>query len=88
MLVTIFAQMDFLIPELWRVLQDGRMACIHVKDRIMYGNMSGVGMYHVNPFSDMTVSAFRKHGFVYCGRISIDTDVVRENAPNLPPRLD
>jgi DNA modification methylase len=75
-----FKQMDFLIPELWRVLVDGRMACIHVKDRLMYGNVTGVGMYHVNPFSDLTVQAFRKHGFVYCGRIAIDTDVVRENA--------
>ena len=75
-----FEQMDFLIPQLYRVLKPGRMACIHVKDRIMYGNMSGVGMYHLNPFSDLTALAFRKHGFVFCGRITIDTDVVRENA--------
>ena len=77
---TFFTQMDYLIPELWRTLRDGRLACIHVKDRIMYGNMTGVGMYHVSEFSDKTVAAFKRHGFVYMGRITIDTDVVRENA--------
>src|SRR5690606_30127055 len=33
-----------------------------------------------NEFSDKTVSAFKKHGFIYMGRIVIDTDVVRENS--------
>lgn len=27
-----FAQMDFLTPQLLRVLKPGRLACIHVKD--------------------------------------------------------
>lgn len=75
-----FEQMDFLCPSLYRVLKPGRMACIHVKDRIVYGSVSGLGMYSVNEFSDKTVQAFKKAGFVYCGRITIDTDVVRENA--------
>ena len=30
-------QMDFLIPELLRVLKPGRIAAIHVKDRIRTG---------------------------------------------------
>lgn len=46
----------------------------------MFGNMTGLGMYSVNPFSDKTIQAFTKHGFVFMGRICIDTDVVRENA--------
>ena len=75
-----FAQFDFLVPELYRVLKPGRMACIHTKDRIEYGVMSGNGMYSVNEFSDKTVTAFKKHGWIYAGRIAIDTDVVRENA--------
>lgn len=75
-----FEQMDFLVPEMYRILKPGRMACIHVKDRITYGKMTGDGMYGVNPFSDKTVAAFIKHGFHYQGRITIDTDVVRENA--------
>src|SRR5699024_1890964 len=56
-----FEQMDFLIPELLRVLKPGRVAAIHVKDRILYGNVTGLGMPSVNPFSDMTTRAFSKH---------------------------
>lgn len=74
-----FDQMDFLIPEILRVLKPGRVAAIHVKDRIRYGNVTGLGMPSVDPFSDMTTAAFRKHGFVYFGRITVVTDVVREN---------
>ena len=33
----------------------------------------------VDPFSDMTVMHFTKHGFRYMGRIVVLTDVVREN---------
>lgn len=76
---TFFEQMDFLVPNLYRVLKPGKVAAIHTKDRMMYGAVTGLGMYSVNPFSDKTVRAFVKHGFIYCGRISIDTDVVREN---------
>lgn len=74
-----FEQMDYLTPELLRILQPGRMACIHVKDRIRYGSVTGFGMYSVDPFSDETVAHFRRHGFIYCGRITVVTDVVREN---------
>lgn len=73
-----FEQMDYLVPEMYRALKPGRMACIHVKDRIMYG-WQGNGFLFVNPFSDKTVAAFQKHGFLYQGRITIVTDVVREN---------
>lgn len=75
-----FAQMDFLIPELLRVLKPGRVAAIHVKDRILYGHQTASGIMEVDPFSDLTVQAFRKHGFLYEGRRTIVTDVVRENA--------
>lgn len=74
-----FEQMDFLTPELLRVLQPGRLAVIHVKDRILFGNATGTGMPTVDPFSDMTVFHYIKHGFQYMGRITIETDVVREN---------
>ena len=46
-----FEQMEFLTPELMRVLGPGRMYCVHAKDRIVYGSVSGDGMYTVNPFS-------------------------------------
>lgn len=74
-----FEQMDFLTPEVLKVLKPGRIACIHVKDRILFGNTTGFGMPTVDPFSDMTVMHFMKHGFMYMGRITITTDVVREN---------
>jgi len=74
-----FKQMDYLTPELLRVLKPGRVAAIHVKDRILFGNATGDGMPTVDPFSDLTVFHFLKHGFRYMGRIIVLTDVVREN---------
>ena len=74
-----FGQMDFLTPELLRILKPGRMACIHVKDRIMFGSVTGMGTPTVNPFHMTTTFHFRKHGFAYMGMVTIDTDVVREN---------
>lgn len=75
-----FAQMDYLVPHLLRVLKPGRLACIHVKDRIRFGNQHGTGVPTVDRFSDKTADAFEKHGFFFLGRITVDTDVVRENA--------
>lgn len=72
-------QMDFLIPELYRVLQPGRVAAIHVKDRVTPGGINGFGFQTVQPFSDECVSAFRRHGFAFLARKTIVTDVVREN---------
>lgn len=74
-----FEQMDYLTRELLRILKPGRLACIHVKDRILFGNATGDGMPTVDPFSDMSVFHYMRHGFRYMGRITIDTDVVREN---------
>jgi DNA modification methylase len=74
-----FSQMDFLTPELHRVLMPGRIAAIHVKDRILFGNVTGYGMPSVNPFHAKTLFHFIKHGFIYMGMITIETDVVREN---------
>ena len=74
-----FKQMDFLCPELLRILKPGRCAAIHVKDRILFGNVTGFGMPTVEPFSDHTTTAFTKAGFKLMARITIDTDVVREN---------
>ena len=72
-------QMDFLIPNLYRVLQPGRVAAIHVKDRICPGGVNGFGFQTVQPFSDECVQAFTKHGFAFIARKTIVTDVVREN---------
>ena len=74
-----FTQMEFLTPELLRVLGPGRIYAVHAKDRIVYGSVSGDGMYTVNPYSDKCVAHLIRHGFRYCGRITVATDVVREN---------
>ena len=74
-----FQQMDYLTANLLRILKPGRVAAIHVKDRILFGNATGDGMPTVDPFSEMTVFHFLKHGFRYMGRIVVLTDVVREN---------
>lgn len=72
-------QMDFLTPNLFRALKPGRVAAIHVKDRITPGGVSGFGFQTVEPFSDECVAHFRKHGFAFLARKTIVTDVVREN---------
>ena len=74
-----FEQMDFLTPELLRILKPGRIAAIHVKDRVLFGNATGDGMPTIDPFSEMTVMHYMKHRFKYMGRIVVLTDVVREN---------
>lgn len=74
-----WVQMDFLIPELLRVLKPGRMCCIHAKDRLLYGHQTPHGMMEVDYFTHDCARAFRKYGFVSYGEIFIPTDVVREN---------
>ena len=74
-----FAQMDFLTPELLRILKPGRLACIHVKDRINFGSVTGYGCPTVSPFHAETLFHFMRHGFVFAGMITVVTDVVREN---------
>lgn len=72
-------QMDFLTPQLLRVLKPGRMYCCHVKDRILFGNVTGAGAPTVSPFHMEATFHARKHGFDYMGMITVVTDVVREN---------
>ena len=74
-----FEQMDFLTPELLRVLKPGRVAAIHVKDRVLFGNATGTGMPTIEPFHAQCISHYMKHGFQYFGMITVVTDVVREN---------
>jgi DNA methylase N-4/N-6 domain protein len=74
-----FEQMDFLTPELLRVLKPGRVAAIHVKDRVLFGNTTGTGMPTIEPFHALCISHYMKHGFQYFGMITVVTDVVREN---------
>lgn len=66
-----FEQMCYLTPELLRVLKPGRVAAIHVKDRVLFGNATGTGMPTIEPFHALCIEHF--------GMITVVTDVVREN---------
>jgi hypothetical protein len=72
-------QMDYLTPQLLRILKPGRLYCCHVKDRILFGNVTGAGAPTVSPFHCEAIMHGRKHGFDYMGLITVITDVVREN---------
>lgn len=74
-----FQQMDYLSPELYRILKPGRVMAIHVKDRVLFGNATGTGMPTIEPFHSICISHYMKHGFQYFGMITVVTDVVREN---------
>lgn len=74
-----FEQMDFLSPELLRILRPGRVYACHVKDRVLFGNATGTGMPTMEPFHAICIDHYIQHGFQYFGMITVVTDVVREN---------
>lgn len=74
-----WAQMDYLTPELLRMLAPGRVYACHVKDRIVFGNMTGAGYSTVYPFHCEAIMHTMRHGFDFLGQITVVTDVVREN---------
>ncbi len=74
-----WAQMDYLTPELLRVLAPGRIYACHVKDRILFGAVTGAGVPTVSPFHAEAIFHAQRHGFDYLGMITVVTDVVREN---------
>lgn len=74
-----FKQMDYLTPNLLRTLKPGRIAAIHIKDRIRYSYQTGTGFTSIDDFAADVSYHFRKHGFILVGKITITTDVVREN---------
>lgn len=74
-----WGQMDYLTPELYRVLEPGRIYACHVKDRINFGAVTGAGVPTVSPFHAEALMHGIKHGFDYMGMITVVTDVVREN---------
>lgn len=74
-----FKQCDFLVPEMYRTLEPGRIAAIHVKNRIQFSYQNGVGFTSLIDFRGKVVQNFEKHGFYFLGEHYIVTDVVREN---------
>ena len=74
-----FEQMDYLSPNLLKILKPGRVFACHVKDRVLFGNATGTGMPTMEPFHAMCIQHYMRYGFQYFGMITVVTDVVREN---------
>jgi hypothetical protein len=65
---------DFLVSDLYRVLQSGRNVAVHCMDLMVKKGVEGYrGM---RDFSGMIREAFEKHGFIYHSRITIWKDPV------------
>jgi hypothetical protein len=74
-----FTQMDFLTPHVLRTLKPGRILAVHVKDRMLPNGSTKLGMYTVEPFHALCINHYMRHGFLFAGMITVNTDVVREN---------
>ena len=74
-----FQQMSYLTPNLLRILKPGRVFACHVKDRVLFGNATGMGMPTMEPFHALCIQHYMRAGFAYFGMITVVTDVVREN---------
>ncbi|MEV8023683.1 DNA methyltransferase [Microbacterium sp. NPDC080220] len=72
-------QNDYLTPSLYRSLMPGRILAVHVKDRQLFGSVTGAGVYTVSPLHAEAIAHYTGHGFDYFGMITVTTDVVREN---------
>ncbi|CAN5420902.1 hypothetical protein BH09ACT9_BH09ACT9_00230 [soil metagenome] len=72
-------QNDYLTPSLYKALKPGRILAVHVKDRMLFGSVTGKGVYTVSPLHAEAIAHYTQHGFDYFGMITVTTDVVREN---------
>jgi DNA modification methylase len=72
-------QLSFLLPELLRTLKPGRIAAIHLKNRIHYGSVTGTGFSVFHRFTHLVCDAMEKAGFYCMGFHYVPTDVVAEN---------
>lgn len=72
-------QLDFLLPELFRTIKPGRIFAVHLKNRIHYGSVTGLGFSIFHRFTHMVCDAMEEHGFYTMGFHYIPTCVVGEN---------
>lgn len=67
---------EYLTPELFRVMMDGRNVCVHCMDLpIMKGKEGFIGL---RDFSGMIIDSFLKAGFIYHTRVTIWKNPVTE----------
>ena len=80
-----FDSFDFLIPELYRVLKNGRLCAVHCKQLARYKTSHGTtGWYD---FRGDIIRHFQKFGFVYHSEVVIWTDPVLEMQKTKTQRL-
>lgn len=72
-------QLGYLLPEMLRCLKPGRIAAIHLKNRIHYGSVTGYGFSVMHRFTHLVCDAMEKAGFYTMGFHYVPTDVVAEN---------
>jgi DNA modification methylase len=72
-------QCGYLLPKLFNKLKPGRLAVVHLKNRIHYGSVTGLGFSILHRFTHLVCDAFEQHGFYTIGNHYIPTDVVSEN---------
>lgn len=80
-----FANFDFLIPELYRVLKPGRLAAVHCKQIAKYKSRDGASGWY--DFRGDIIRHFENAGFQYHSEVVIWTDPVLEMQKTKTQRL-
>lgn len=80
-----FEQFDFLIPELYRVLMNGRICAVHCKQLPRYKSSDGAAGWY--DFRGDIIRHFEKFGFQYHSEVVIWTDPVLEMQKTKTQRL-
>ena len=80
-----FTQFDYLIPELYRVLMNGRLCAVHCKQLARYKTTHGAAGWY--DFRGDIIRHFEKYGFQYHSEVVIWTDPVLEMQKTKTQRL-
>jgi len=71
-----FGHFGYLIPEMKRILVEGRLCAVHCKDLVDYKSRDG--MAGLRDFPGELIYEFQKHGWKYHSRVTIWKDPVLE----------
>lgn len=80
-----FKSFDYLIPDLYRVLKNGRLCAVHCKQLARYKTSHGASGWY--DFRGDIIRHFEKAGFVYHSEVVIWTDPVLEMQKTKTQRL-
>lgn len=80
-----FEQFDFLIPQLYRVLMNGRLCAVHCKQLARYKSTDGASGWY--DFRGDIIRHFERFGFQYHSEVVIWTDPVLEMQKTKTQRL-